>query len=156
MEFPWRKCVLDYNGVAAHGFCTVNRQDSANWLVPVGKKEFQLINFDNKRCLEPTKKPIPVHPERNLVLVKDCGAGFWTYEREMLRWSGGGCLTAYYDNYLVLNPCNPTFQEQRFEFGLLRFDHEEKQNKLFPLDLENWKERQKILRDEELKTSIEV
>ncbi|XP_023336579.1 uncharacterized protein LOC111707669 isoform X2 [Eurytemora carolleeae] len=157
-DFPWRKCLLDYNGVAATSECILKSHPAATWYIPLRSSKFKIINKENDRCLQPDQTVDM--SEKIVVITGPCHNKTddqWEHTPTgQLKWSTGGCLTSQGNgNSVLLTPCNSSLAEQRFEFGLVDYNDQLDEYKLWPLDLENYKSRQKKLRDDELKEAKE-
>ncbi|XP_023347016.1 uncharacterized protein LOC111715856 isoform X1 [Eurytemora carolleeae] len=155
-DFPWRKCMLDYNGVAATSECVLKSHHASTWYIQLWSSKFKIVNAENDRCLQPV--PFIDLSEEIKVITSSCenekADERWEYKTTgQLEWSEGGCLTSRGSangNYVLLTHCNSSLAEQRFEFGLVDYDSKLDEYKLWPLDIDDYKNRQKKLRDDDL------
>jgi len=155
--FPWRTCLVDYNGNVATTDC---RQGLSEFEVEYSEKEEErfLLRTTKGDCVTPSKEGVLV--KKGCDKTKD---SFWVWtEQGQLQWSKNPCVECRKcvsgrkkGEGLGMDFCQQYAEDQNFELGRWQKQEDGKQM-LSPLDVERWEKRQKLMRDEILRVESKV
>ena len=154
--FPWRTCLVDYNGKVATTDC---RQGLNDFVMeyPEEEEERFLWRTTKGNCVTPSKEGLLV--KQGCDKIKD---SYWVWTAQgQLQWTKNPCVECRKcvsgrkkGEGLGMDFCRSFAEDQNFELG--RWKNQGGKNVLSPLDVERWEKRQKVMRDEILRVESEV